>query len=166
MPRHQSVQKKPLSRVRMSVEVRSQSRWMASVMCRTANMTAKRASETCRRVPWSRAHLAAQMLPMTVMRSRVHRSRSRGSAAGLCCVHERRSSANRTAAVRGGGLWLVRAAQVEQSQSIAGAEAGQSRKACDRVSKDPDARHAGWRHRLEHGAAMDVTFRCTWCMKA
>jgi hypothetical protein len=129
MPRHQSVQKKPLSNVRMSVEVRSQSRWRASTTCRTAIRTAERAREAERSKPWSLAHLTAQILPRVAIRSRVHKSKSRGWVAGLLSVQDLRSSASRTAADRGGGVERVSAAHVEQSQSTAGAEAGQSRKA-------------------------------------
>ncbi len=159
MPRHHSKQKKPLSRFRMSVDVRSQSRWIASSRQCTAVVMAVRARETFRRAPLSLAQRACQMLPMTVMRRRVHRASSLGSSAGLSVVQARRSSARRTAAARGGAALPVSEAQVLQSQSIAGATSGQSRKAWDKVSRWPAAEQSGERHRLEHGTVMAGTRR-------
>jgi hypothetical protein len=77
-PRHHSAQKKPLSRVRISVEVRSQSLSIASTRSVTASVMAIRATEMYRRVPcslalalpFSLAHRAFHMPPRTATRKR------------------------------------------------------------------------------------------------
>lgn len=129
VPRHQSEQKKPLSRVRMSEVVRIQSRSMAAAREATAVLTACRARETGPRVPASLEQRACQIAPMTWTRSRVQCCSRLALLWGLSMIQACGSSARRTAADRGGAVVPVRAAQAAHSQSIAGAASGQSKKA-------------------------------------
>ena len=111
---------------------RAQSRWRAPTTAAAACRAACRAREPRPPLPAAAWQRTRQMAPSVATRSRVH----------ICSIHSSSAQAgqpsaclsdSKKAAVRGAAR-PVSAAHVAMSQSITGAVAGQSRKACDMSS--------------------------------